>query len=112
MPDELIPGTLLVGHALPVIAQALIFITVVEVNPTQMAILIAGCVAGGWVGAGVVASFSRRAIQFAMGGALSAAAVLMLIGMSGLIPGGRYRHDVSAAGLCDRRGRLSCLARC
>jgi uncharacterized membrane protein YfcA len=88
VPDELIPGTMLVGHALPVIAQALIFITVVEVNPTQMAILIATCVAGGWVGAGVVASFSRRAIQFAMGGALSAAAMLMLIGTIGLVPGG------------------------
>ena len=43
VPDELIPGTLLVGLALPVIAQALIFITVVEVNPSQMAILIASC---------------------------------------------------------------------
>ncbi len=88
VPDELIPGTLLVGHALPVIAQALIFITVVEVNPTQMVILIASCVAGGWIGAGIVASISRRAIQLAMGGALSAAAVLMLIGMAGLIPAG------------------------
>jgi uncharacterized membrane protein YfcA len=88
VPDELIPGTMLVGHALPVIAQALIFITVVEVNPAQMAILIACCVAGGWIGAGVVAAFSRRAIQFAMGGALAAAAALMLTGMMGLIPAG------------------------
>ncbi len=88
VPDELIPGTLLVGLALPVIAQALIFITVVEVNPGQMAILIAACVAGGWVGAGVVASVSRRAIQLAMGIALIAAAALMLTGMLGLIPAG------------------------
>jgi uncharacterized membrane protein YfcA len=88
VPDELIPGTMLVGHALPVIAQALIFITAVEVNPAQMAMLIASCVAGGWIGAGVVAAFSRRAMQFAMGGALAAAAVLMLIGMMGLIPAG------------------------
>lgn len=88
VPDELIPGTLLVGLALPVVVQALIFITVVEVNPTQMAILVASCVASGWVGAGVVASFSRRAIQFAMGGALSAASLLMLVGMVGLIPAG------------------------
>ncbi|MFM8534620.1 MAG: sulfite exporter TauE/SafE family protein [Acidimicrobiia bacterium] len=88
VPDELIPGTLLIGHALPVIAQAMIFITVVDVNPAQMAALIACCVAGGWVGAGVVASVSRRTIQFAMAGALTAAAVLMLTGMLGLIPGG------------------------
>ena len=88
VPDELIPGTMIVGHALPVVAQALIFITVVEVNAAQMAALIACCVAGGWVGAGVVASVSRRAIQFAMAGALSAAALLMLVGMLGLIPAG------------------------
>ena len=88
VPDELIPGTMIIGHALPVIAQALIFITVVDVNPAQMAILIACCVAGGWVGAGFVASFSRRTVQFAMAGALIAAAVLMVVGMMGLIPAG------------------------
>ncbi|HWI20406.1 MAG TPA: sulfite exporter TauE/SafE family protein [Vicinamibacterales bacterium] len=88
VPDELIPGTMLIGHALPVVAQALIFTTVVEVNPGQMVILIACCVVGGWIGAGVVASVSRRTIQYAMAVALTAAAVLMLIGMFGLIPGG------------------------
>jgi uncharacterized membrane protein YfcA len=88
IPDELIPGTMLVGHALPVVAQALIFITVVDVDPGQMAILIACCVGGGWVGAGVVASVSRRTIQYAMAIALTAAAVLMLTGMLGLIPAG------------------------
>jgi uncharacterized membrane protein YfcA len=86
--DERIPGTLLVGHALPVIAQALIFTAVVEVNAMQMAILIACCVAGGWVGAGIVSSVSRRAIQLAMAVALLAAVVLMLAGMLGLIPAG------------------------
>jgi uncharacterized membrane protein YfcA len=88
VPDELIPGTLLVGLALPVIAQALIFLTVVEVNPVQMATLIACCVAGGWLGAGVVASISKRAIQLAMAVALTAAAALMLAGMFGLFPAG------------------------
>ena len=88
VPDELIPGTLLVGLALPVIAQALIFITVVEVDPVQMAILIASCVTGGWLGAGVVASLPRRTIQVAMGLALTVAAALMLAGMFGWFPAG------------------------
>ncbi len=88
VPDELIPGTLLVGHALPVIAQALIFIAVVEVDPVQMAVLIASCVAGGWVGAGIVSTISRHAIQTAMGLALCAAAALMLMGMLDLMPAG------------------------
>lgn len=88
MQDDLIPGTLLVGLALPVVAQAAIFVTVVEVNAAQMVILITSCVAGGWVGAGVVASISRRSIQFALGGSLLAASTLMLIAMLGWIPAG------------------------
>jgi len=88
IPDELIPGTLLVGLALPVVVQAFIFVTIVEVNPAQMAILIGCCVASGWLGAGVVASISRRAIQLAMGGSLLAAAALMLLKMMELIPAG------------------------
>ena len=70
MPDELIPGTMIVGHALPVVAQALFFISVVEVDPVADDDPDRRCVAGGWVGAGVVASLSRRAVQLAMGSAL------------------------------------------
>src|SRR5215212_2251616 len=62
VPDELIPGTIIVGDALPVLAQALLFISVVSVDPWQMTALIVVCVAGGWIGAGVVAALSRRAV--------------------------------------------------
>jgi uncharacterized membrane protein YfcA len=88
VPDEIIPGTLLVGHALPVVAQALFFVSAVDVDPTQMTLLIAACVVGGWLGAGVVATLSRRAVQLGMGSALLIAATLMLLGMSGLFPAG------------------------
>ena len=96
--DQRIPGTLIVGHALPVITQALFFISVVEVDPWQMTALIVACVAGGWTGAGVVASLSRRAVQLAMGGALLIAALLMISSMIGLIPpGGTARAFAPAA---------------
>jgi uncharacterized membrane protein YfcA len=88
VPDELIPGTMLVGHCLPVVAQALIFISVVDVDPWQLAMLIAVCVAGGWLGAGVVASLSRRAVRLGMGCALLAASLFMLVGLLGLFPAG------------------------
>ena len=42
VPDELIPGTIIVGHALPVVTQALLFISVVDVDPWQMTVLIVG----------------------------------------------------------------------
>jgi hypothetical protein len=88
VPDELIPGTIIVGDALPVLMQALLFISVVVVDPWQMTALIAVCVIGGWIGAGVVASLSRRAVRLGMGGALLAAAVFMALGMLGRLPEG------------------------
>jgi uncharacterized membrane protein YfcA len=88
VPDEWIPGTIIVGDALPVLAQAVLFIGVVAVDPGQMTMLIVVCVMGGWMGAGIVSSLSRRAVQLGMGGALLAAAVFMLIGMLGRFPDG------------------------
>jgi uncharacterized membrane protein YfcA len=88
VPDELIPGTLLVGHALPVLTQALFFVSAVSVDPMQLTLLIVVGVAGGWLGAGVVSSLSRRAVQLGMGCALLAAATFMLLGMLGRIPAG------------------------
>ena len=88
VPDELIPGTLLVGHALPVVTQALFFVSAIGVDPWQMTALIVVCVVGGWLGAGVVAALSRRAVQIGMGCALLVAATLMLFGMLGFFPAG------------------------
>lgn len=86
--DELIPGTLIVGQAVPVVMQALLFISTIPVDSRQLAALVAACVAGGWIGAGIVASLSRRMLQFGMGTALLAAALFMLLGMLGLFPSG------------------------
>ena len=88
VPDELILGTIIVGDALPVLTQALLFISIVAVDPWQMTALIVVCVTGGWIGAGVVASLSRRAVQLGMGGALLAAALFMLLGMFDQFPAG------------------------
>jgi uncharacterized membrane protein YfcA len=88
VPDELIPGTLIVGHAMPVLIQALLFISVVRVDPWQLTMLIVVCVTGGWIGAGVVASLSRRAVQLGIGCALLVAAAFMMLGMLGRFPAG------------------------
>jgi uncharacterized membrane protein YfcA len=78
VPDRLIPGTLNVGHALPSVAQALVFIAIVEVEPRTLVLMIAAAVAGAWLGAGAVAGWSRRTVQIGMGCALLAAAALLL----------------------------------
>ena len=84
--DEQIPGTLNVGHAGSTFVQALIYITIVEVEFTTMIAIIAAAVFGAWLGAGIVSSFSRRKVQIGMGYALIGAAGLMLASLMGVGP--------------------------
>jgi uncharacterized membrane protein YfcA len=88
VPDERIPGTLNVGHALPTVAQALIFIAIVNVGMATLTALIAASVAGAWLGAGVVSGLPRRKVQLGMGCALLVAAGLFVMTNLGLLPGG------------------------
>lgn len=77
--DEVIPGTLNVGHTLPTIVQAFIYIAIVEVEMTTLILLIAASVLGMWLGAGVVSRWPRRNVQIGMGIALIVAAGLTLM---------------------------------
>lgn len=88
VPDELIPGTLNAGHALPAIAQAFIFIRIVPVDGRTLAMMIAAAIAGAWLGAGVVSHWPRRRVQLGMGFALLGAAIVMTMTIVGLVPGG------------------------
>src|SRR6266480_4274137 len=63
VPDELIPGTMNVGHTLPTILQAFLYITIFQVDLTTLLLLIASSVVGAWFGAGLVTKFPRRVIQ-------------------------------------------------
>ncbi len=86
--DKYIPGTLNVGHALPVVMQAIIFITVIEVEPVTLVSLLVASVAGAVLGAGIVSRLPERRIQLGMGLALVAVAVALLAGLLGLYPAG------------------------
>ena len=86
--DELIPGTLNVGHTLPVIVQAFVFIVAVDVGAGTLISMIAASVAGACLGAGVVAGMPRRRIQIGMGVALLLAAVFFAMTNLNLFPGG------------------------
>jgi len=97
--DEWIPGTLNVGHTLPTLTQALIFIAIVNVDVWTLTLMIAAAVAGSWVGAGVVAGWPRRNIQIGMGGALLLAATLYLLTIFGVAPGGGEALSLSGVRL-------------
>ena len=79
IPDEDIPGTLNVGHAFPVLTEALILIAVIAVDPRLLIAMIVASVLGAWLGAAAVARMPGRAIQAAMGVALAIAAALFIV---------------------------------
>jgi hypothetical protein len=81
--DENIPGTLNVGHAIPTITEAVIFIILLGGLidlPTIVTMVLAGGV-GAWYGAGIVANWPRRAIQRGMAIALVITAAFMAVRM-------------------------------
>jgi uncharacterized membrane protein YfcA len=86
--DERIPGTLNVGHTLPTLVQALIYIAIVNVDVWTLTLMIAAAVLGSWLGAGVVSGWPRRNIQIGMGCALLVAATLFLLQIYDIAPGG------------------------
>ena len=97
--DEYIPGTMIVGHTLPVIAQAFIFMTVVRIDPVMLVLLIIATAIGGWLGAGIVSGLPRRLIQVGMGIALLLAALSMMMSQFGLFPVGGASLSLSTTRL-------------
>ena len=86
--DRVIPGTLNVGHTLPTIAQAFIYIAIIQVDMTTLVALIGAACLGSWLGAGVVSGFSRLKVQVGMGSVLLVLAVVMLLRALNVVPGG------------------------
>jgi uncharacterized membrane protein YfcA len=78
IPDDLIPGTMNVGHALPTVVEAFLFVAVVAVEFRTLALMIAASILGAWMGAGTISKWPKRRIQIGLGIALFGAAMLML----------------------------------
>ena len=88
VPDRIIPGTLNAGHTLPTVTQAFFYISVIPVDVVTLISMIAAAVAGAWLGAGIVARWSKRKVQIGMGAALLAAAIFFTMRNLGLFPAG------------------------
>ncbi len=99
VPDERLPGTMLVGLTLCVVTQALIFIAKVQIDATFLLLMIATALVGGWLGAGVVSRLPRRPIQLGMGVALLSAALFMTIAQLNKMPVGGTALTLSGGAL-------------
>jgi uncharacterized membrane protein YfcA len=86
--DRLLPGTMNVANTIPVLIQALIFITVIKVEPVTLVLMLASAAAGAIMGVGVVAKLPEKTLRLVMGCALLVTASFMLARNMEWIQGG------------------------
>ena len=96
--DGIIPGTLNVAYTIPVIVEAFFFIRSVEVEIVTLIAMLAAATIGAWLGAGIVAKFSRMRIQVIMGFALLATAILMVLRVTGTIDSFGTGEEIGLSG--------------
>lgn len=88
IPDDELPGTLNVGHALPTTLESVLFLTIIAVDPLTMGGMVLAAALGAWFGAGRVSTWPRRAIQRAMAIALLVTAAFITLRQVGIFPSG------------------------
>lgn len=84
--DRLIPGTMNVANCIPVLLQALIFTTIVKVEPLTLVVMLVAAMLGAVLGAGIVSRMSENRIRLVMGIALACTACVMLASLLNLMP--------------------------
>lgn len=77
--DRKLPGILNVGHAIPVLLEAVIFVTVIKVDALTLVSLIVAAIVGSWLGSKTVTKLSERTVQKWIGWALLITAIFMLL---------------------------------
>ena len=86
--DQHIPGTLNIGHLLPVLLQAGLFLSVIQVEVVTLVSMIVAGGLGAWFGAGVVVRWPRRTMQRGMAVALVFTAIVIALRQTGVFPQG------------------------
>jgi uncharacterized membrane protein YfcA len=86
--DRIIPGTLNVANCLPVVAEALVFMTVIKVDITTLIAMIVSATLGAYFGAGFISKLPKKKVQIGMGSALIVVAMFILAGLLNIMPVG------------------------
>lgn len=99
VPDDEIPGTMNVGHAIPTTLQSIIFLGIIAVDPLTMGSMVLAAALGAWFGAGRVAHWPKRTIQRAMAIALLVTAIFITLRQTGVFPSGGTSIGLTGAAL-------------
>nr|WP_290938017.1 sulfite exporter TauE/SafE family protein [Haliscomenobacter sp.] len=100
--DRVLPGTLNVANTIPVLVQALIFITVVEVEPTTLILMLVSAAAGAILGRCGV-QIARKKDPPDHGLCLAGYRWIYVCPQHGMDPGRRYSHWFAQYQVADCR---------
>lgn len=81
-----VPGTLNVGNSIPVSLQALIFLSLVNIDIKTLVCLIISAVLGAFLGVKFVTKWNKRSIRFGMGIGLLLLGIFMIMNNINIIP--------------------------
>lgn len=98
-PDAEMPGTLNVGHTIPVVTEAVLFFSFVNIDPLTLYLMIGVAVAGALVGASIVCKWNLKMIRIALGCALLALACVMALKNAGVGPFGTSGEALGLTGI-------------
>lgn len=97
--DKNLPGTLNVSMTIPVVLEAFIFLTVIQVEAVTLFSMLGAAAFGAVLGAGVVSKLDEKKVQMGMGVALLIVAVIMLFSQAGIFPVGGEAIGLTGAKL-------------
>ena len=83
--DKLLPGTLNVACALPVMSEAFLYIGNFKVDGTTLLSMVVAAMIGSFAGAKIVSRLDEKKIEIIVGIALAVTAVLMILSATGVI---------------------------
>ncbi|OFI50082.1 sodium:solute symporter [Floricoccus tropicus] len=79
--DKFLPGTMTVAHAIPVLFEALFFITAVKVEMPTLILMTSSAILGAFLGTRVTKNWNAKLVQRTLGFLLLIAAIVMIIRM-------------------------------
>lgn len=83
--DKLLPGTLNIACALPVMTEAFLYIGNFKVDGTTLLSMVVAAMIGSFAGAKIVSRLDEKKIEIIVGIALAVTAVLMILSATGVI---------------------------
>lgn len=84
--DDLVPGTMNIGHCWPVITEALLFMDFVEVEPLTLVGMLVAAAVGGIAGAGWVTKWNTNTVRYALSVCLICTAIIVIMRQFSLGP--------------------------